>query len=88
MPASLALSAPPCMISDKIVLESFCIGNATMFNANNGFPPIAYISEREFAADICPKVYGSSTIGVKKSTVCSKTLPSFRRTTAASSVLV
>src|SRR5215471_258036 len=37
-----------------------------------GRPPIAQTSLSEFAAAMAPKVYGSSTIGVKKSTVCTR----------------
>jgi hypothetical protein len=40
-----------------------------MFIAVRGLPPIAYTSLRELAAATCPKTYGSSTIGVKKSSV-------------------
>ena len=52
IPASAALSAPPCIISDKMSFDNFCIGKPTMLRANKGLPPIAYISESEFAADI------------------------------------
>ena len=40
-----------------------------MFNAAIGSAPIAYTSDNELAAAISPKIYGSSTIGGKKSTV-------------------
>ena len=40
-----------------------------MFKATTGSPPIAQTSLRALAAAIIPKVYGSSTTGVKKSTV-------------------
>jgi hypothetical protein len=43
------------------------------------------MSETEFAAAIAPKRYGSSTIGVKKSTVCAMAMSPVMRTTAASS---
>ena len=40
-----------------------------MFKALITSPPIAYISLNAFVAAICPKVYGSSTIAGKKSSV-------------------
>jgi hypothetical protein len=47
------------------------------------------MSETEFAAAIAPKTNGSSTIGVKKSTVCAMAMsPLMRRTAASSLVLV
>jgi hypothetical protein len=47
------------------------------------------MSEMEFAAAIWPKTYGSSTMGVKKSTVCAMAVsPTMRRTAASSAVLV
>ena len=49
---------------------------------------MAYTSLSEFAAAICPKVKGSSTIGVKKSTVCTKAKPSAIRYTPASSLVL
>src|SRR4029077_18403126 len=57
-------------------------------SAETGRPPMAYRSLREFAAAICPKVKGSSTIGVKKSTVCTSANPSPSRYTPASSLLL
>ena len=57
----------------------------TIFIAVTGLPPIAYMSLKEFAAAICPKVYGSSTIGVKKSIVKITALSSSILYTAASS---
>ena len=44
-----------------------------------GLPPMAYTSLREFAAAICPKVNGSSTMGVMKSTVWMMARSSVRR---------
>src|SRR6266566_2287408 len=61
------------------------VGNATMFIAVSGWPPIAYTSERAFAAAICPKSNGSSTMGAKKSTVWTSARSSERRKTPASS---
>ncbi len=56
-----------------------------MFSARNGRAPIAYTSESAFVAAILPQSYGSSTIGVKKSSVATSAWPSGSRTTAASS---
>jgi hypothetical protein len=56
-----------------------------MFIAVIGLPPIAYTSLKEFAAAICPKEYGSSTTGVKKSVVNITALSSSILYTAASS---
>jgi hypothetical protein len=41
-------------------------GKPTTLSANNGSALIAYTSLRELAAEMAPKVYGSSTMGVKK----------------------
>ena len=60
-------------------------GKATRFSAVSGAPPIAYTSESALAAAMRPKSYGSSTIGVKKSTVCTSARSSRSRYTAASS---
>ena len=54
MPASSALSEPPLRIDDKTSLGSSLIGKPTIFNAKRGFAPIAYISDKAFAAAICP----------------------------------
>jgi len=43
------------------------------------------MSETEFAAAMAPKRYGSSTIGVKKSTVSTMAWSPLMRSTAASS---
>ena len=40
-----------------------------MLSATTGRPPMAYTSESELVAATRPKSYGSSTMGVKKSTV-------------------
>jgi len=45
------------------------------------------MSESEFAAAMRPKSYGSSTMGVKKSTVSSAAMSSVNRYTAASSLV-
>ena len=41
IPASLALSAPPCKICETISLGKSFTGKPSIFNANNGLPPIA-----------------------------------------------
>ena len=87
MLASFALSAPPCNIVEIISLGKSFTGNPSIFKANSGFAPIAYISDIALDAAICPNIYGSSTIGVKKSTVCIINLLPCKRTTAASSEL-
>src|SRR5271165_4897958 len=46
------------------------------------------MSLSELAAAICPKVKGSSTIGVKKSTVCTRAKSSLSRYTPASSLVL
>ena len=56
-----------------------------MFNARNGSPPIAKTSLIEFAAAMAPYMYGSSTTGGKKSTVCTRARPSPNLYTPASS---
>jgi hypothetical protein len=61
------------------------VGKHTIFNAKIGLPPMAYISLKEFAAAICPNLYGSSTIGVKKSNVSITAISSFILYTVASS---
>jgi hypothetical protein len=45
------------------------------------------MSEIEFVAAICPNRYGSSTMGVKKSTVCAMAVSPAMRMTAASSLV-
>src|SRR5260370_39097670 len=52
-----------------------------------GRPPIAYTSLSELAAAMAPKVKGSSTIGVKKSTVCTSARLSVSLYTPASSLV-
>ena len=50
-------------------LASVSSGKATRFSAVIGRPPMAYTSLSALAAAMRPKSNGSSTIGVKKSTV-------------------
>ena len=54
--------------------------------AHQGTPPMANTSDKAFAAAICPNRYGSLTMGVKKSRVCTSAFPSGKRSTAASSL--
>ncbi len=68
-PASCTFAAPPCMIFPRMFRSIFS-GKQTMFRAVFTSPPIAYTSLKAFAAAISPKRYGSSTIGGKKSSVC------------------
>src|SRR5260370_26055379 len=58
-----------------------------MDSAEIGLPPMAYTSLSEFAAAICPNVNGSSTMGVKKSTVCTSAISGLSRYTPASSLV-
>src|SRR6266436_6698777 len=84
--ASLIFERPPRIICSRIS-GSPLSGNPTMESAETGFPPMAYTSLSELAAAICPKVYGSSTIGVKKSTVCTIAISGLSRYTPASSLV-
>ena len=52
-----------------------------------GVPPIAVTSERALAAAMRPQSDGSSTTGVKKSTVCTSAVPPGETKTAASSLV-
>src|SRR5439155_17589994 len=56
--------------------DSSCTGQATRFSAVTGRPPMAYTSEKALAAPIRPQSKGSSTMGVKKSTVWMMARPS------------
>ena len=56
-----------------------------MLSAVSGSPPIANTSDSAFAAATRPNVYGSSTMGAKKSTVWTSAMSSVMRKTAASS---
>mmetsp|Transcript_81346 Transcript_81346/g.225220 ORF Transcript_81346/g.225220 Transcript_81346/m.225220 type:complete len:209 (+) Transcript_81346:347-973(+) len=69
MPASAHFAWPPRRMSSSTPIGSRCEGKPTMFRAKSGVAPIAYMSERAFAAATRPKVSGSSTTGVKKSVV-------------------
>ena len=85
--ASLILLSPPRRICSRIAGSPFS-GNPTIDSADIGRPPIAYTSLSELAAAICPNVNGSSTIGVKKSTVCTNANSSPSRYTPASSLVL
>ena len=87
MPASLAFSAPPRKISASTSASSDSSGKPTMLSAVRGRPPIAYTSLSALAAATVPNVYGSSTMGVKKSVVSTRATSSERRYTAASSAV-
>jgi hypothetical protein len=56
-----------------------------MFNADKGVPPIANTSDSALAAAMRPKSRGSSTTGVKKSTVCTRARSSVSAMMPASS---
>src|SRR5207248_3373565 len=84
-PTSAALARPPRKIDEITLGRTRSVGNPTMLSAVNGRPPMAKMSESEFAAAICPYENGSSTIGVKKSTVCTRARCRSRRYTPASS---
>ena len=60
-------------------------GKPTMASAVSGSPPMAKTSDIAFAAAIWPKVYGSSTMGAKKSTVWTSARSSRSTKTPASS---
>ena len=47
-------------------------GQATRFMAVSGRAPMAYTSLSALAAASWPNQYGESTMGVKKSTVCTR----------------
>ena len=84
--ASTALSWPPFKIRRMVSLERQ-FGTHKRFMARVGCPPIAYTSLREFAAATCPNIYGSSTTGVKKSTVWIAAISSVIFKTHASSAV-
>ena len=68
-PASIIFDSPPARMRSRMS-RSALSGKQTSASEVSGRPPIAYTSLNELVAAICPNVYGSSTIGVKKSTVC------------------
>ena len=68
-PHSVTLSLPPSRMALTASRGSLPLGNVSRFMASFGSPPIAYTSLSELAAAIWPNIYGSSTIGGKKSTV-------------------
>ena len=85
-PASATFSAPPCIMRPS-TFRSMSSGKHTMFRAVTTRPPIANTSLSAFAAAICPNVYGSSTIGGKKSSVWIIAVSGDILYTAASSLL-
>src|SRR5439155_17062602 len=84
-PTSAALARPPRRIEETTLGLTTSAGKPMMLSAVNGRPPIAKMSESELAAAIWPYENGSSTIGVKKSTVCTSARWRSRRYTPASS---
>src|SRR5437762_9981799 len=84
-PTSAALARPTRKIDEITLGRTRSVGNPTMLSAVNGRPPMAKMAESEFAAAICPYENGSSTIGVEKSTVCTRARCRSRRYTPASS---
>src|SRR6267154_2972232 len=84
--ASAILERPPRIICSRIS-GSPLSGKPTMDSAEIGLPPMAYTSLSELAAAICPNVNGSSTMGVKKSTVCTSAISRLSRYTPASSLV-
>jgi hypothetical protein len=78
-PASSAIAAPPRRISRSVSVPSCSSENATRLSAVTGLAPIAYTSDTAFAAATRPKSNGSSTMGVKKSTVCTIATSSLTR---------
>ncbi|MEY3962463.1 MAG: hypothetical protein RLZ08_846, partial [Pseudomonadota bacterium] len=69
IPAILHMYRAPSSTSLAFAAGIFSIGQPNMANAIMGLPPIAYTSLMALAAAILPKVYASSTIGMKKSVV-------------------
>ncbi len=84
MPASRAAEAPPANTAGT-VSGSRSRGKPAIARAHSGSPPMAYTSEIAFVAAMRPKSKGSSTRGVKKSTVCTRAMSPVMLTTAASS---
>src|SRR5437667_3984171 len=84
-PTSAALARPPRRLEETTLGVTTSAGKPMMLSAVNGRPPIAKMSESELAAAIWPYENGSSTIGVKKSTVCTSARWRSRRYTPASS---
>ena len=85
-PASRTLSAPPRSTSPTTSVP-MQLGKARMLSAVTGFPPMANTSDRALAAATAPNSYGSSTTGVKKSSVSTAALSLSTCQTAASSAV-
>ena len=85
-PAACAVSAPPRKISPATSAPS-SLSSASRFKATWGRAPIANTSESAFAAATRPNSYGSSTTGVKKSTVSTAAVVLLISHTAASSLV-
>src|SRR4029077_3390251 len=84
-PTSAALARPPRKIAETVFGRTKSAGKPIMLSAVSGRPPMAKMSESALAAAICPYENGSSTIGVKKSTVCTSARWRSNRYTPASS---
>src|SRR6266487_806651 len=84
-PTSAALARPPRKIEETIRGLTRSGGNPRILSAVNGRPPMAKMSDSELAAAIWPYENGSSTMGVKKSTVWTRARCRSRRYTPASS---
>src|SRR5436853_1979095 len=85
-PASRIFSAPPLRICSRSP-GSPLGGYARMESEEIGRPPIAYTSLNALAAASPPYVKGSSTMGVKKSTVCTRASSAVSWYTPASSAV-
>src|SRR5216684_718460 len=84
--ASAIFERPPRIICSRISGSPWS-GKPTIDSAETALPPMAYTSLNAFAAAICPKVCGSSTMGVKKSTVWTIAISGLSRYTPASSLV-
>ena len=84
-PAWFIICKPPFRTSESMSNDKSSLGHETSCKAESGFPPIAYISDRAFAAATLPQSKGSSSIGVKKSTVCIILIPLWSSITPPSS---
>src|SRR5439155_1687671 len=84
-PASRILRKPPRTTS-RSTARGRSSGTHMSASAVSGRPPMAWTPDSALAAAIWPKSYGSSTTGVKKSTVCTSASPRPCAKTPASSI--
>ncbi len=76
VPLDCITSAPPRRTSRRMLEgQARFAARPPLAERVIGLPPMAYTSERALAAAIRPQSKGSSTIGVKKSTVCTRCRP-------------